>query len=72
MIYSGTALSVELLPSGTAHLIFDLTGSSVNKFNQKTLSELQAALTELSSARVDGLIFSSAKSAFIVGADITE
>lgn len=72
MMYSGTALSVELLPSGIAHLMFDLTDSSVNKFNQQTLSELQSAVTLLRTAEVDGLIFSSAKSAFIVGADITE
>ena len=72
MIYSGKALSVDILPSGTAHLIFDLEGSSVNKFNQHTLRELQQAVTVLESAEVRGVIFSSAKSTFIVGADITE
>lgn len=72
MIYSGKALSVLLLPSGTAHLVFDLNSSSVNKFNQATLLELQDAVEAVRESPARGLIFSSAKSTFIVGADITE
>lgn len=72
MIYSGKALSVDVLPSGAANLVFDLEGSSVNKFNQLTLRELQEAVAALQDAEVTGVIFSSAKPAFIVGADITE
>ena len=72
MIYSGKALSVEVLRSGAANLIFDLEGSSVNKFNQETLRELQEAVAALKSIEVAGVIFSSAKPAFIVGADIAE
>lgn len=72
MIFSGTALRVEELPSGIAHLIFDLEASSVNKFNQLTLTELGDAVSALASSGVKGAIFSSAKSSFIVGADITE
>lgn len=72
MIYSGKALSVDVLPSGIANLVFDLEGSSVNKFNEETLRELQQAIAALQTAGVPGLILSSAKSTFIVGADITE
>ena len=72
MIYTGKALSVDLLPSGTAHLVFDLEGSSVNKFNQQALRGLQEAAEVLKSADIKGVIFSSAKPTFIVGADITE
>ena len=72
MIYQGKALAVDLLPSRVAHLVFDLEGSSVNKFNQQTLEELQAAVAKLQNTNIKGVIFSSAKSAFIVGADITE
>jgi len=72
MIYSGKALSVDVLPSGAARLVFDLEDSSVNKFNQLTLRELQEAVAALAEADVTGVIFSSAKPAFIVGADITE
>ena len=72
MIYSGQALSVDVLPSGIASLVFDLEGSSVNKFNKATLQELQQAVVALQKADVPGLVLSSAKKAFIVGADITE
>ena len=38
MIYQGNALAVDLLPSRVAHLVFDLKGSSVNKFNQPLIN----------------------------------
>ena len=72
MIFQGSALSVELLPSGVAKLQFDLTGSSVNKFNRHTLEELRNAVELLAKSDAKGLVFTSAKSGFIVGADITE
>lgn len=72
MSYTGKALSVEVLASGIAHLIFDLQDSSVNKFNQATLKELQEVVKHLQTSNAKGLIISSAKSTFIVGADITE
>lgn len=72
MMYSGKALKVEMLPSGAANLVFDLEGSSVNKFNQATLKELREVVALLQGSNVSGLIVSSAKPAFIVGADITE
>ncbi len=72
MKYSGKTLRVEVLSSGAANLIFDLSNSSVNKFNKLTLEELRDALTLLKEAELSGLIFSSAKQSFIVGADITE
>ncbi|MBL4821095.1 MAG: fatty acid oxidation complex subunit alpha FadB [Gammaproteobacteria bacterium] len=72
MIFTGTAITVTRLPSGIANLVFDLQGSSVNKLTQHTLMELKEAITAVGSADVTGLIFSSAKAGFIVGADITE
>ena len=72
MLFTGKALSVEVLPSGVANLKFDLEDSSVNKFNRLTLEELREAVSQLASADVKGLIFTSGKSSFIVGADITE
>ena len=72
MIFQGSALSVELLPSGVAKLQFDLTGASVNKFNRHTLEELRHAVELLAKSDAKGLVFTSAKSGFIVGADITE
>jgi len=72
MIFSGEVISVEALPSGFANLKFDLKDSSVNKLDRKTLMELQQAVTQLASNPVPGLVISSAKSGFIVGADIME
>ena len=57
MIYQGKALTVDLLPSRIAHLVFDLEGSSVNKFNQQTLEELQAAVAKLQNTNIEGVIF---------------
>jgi len=73
MIYSGSAISVASVGDGIAELKFDLAGESVNKLSQATLAEFDAATAEL--AKEDGLrgvIVTSGKSVFIVGADITE
>lgn len=72
MIYQGNSLTVKPRDNGLAELIFDLSGESVNKFNQATLNELKAATEVLASSDVTGLLITSAKDSFIVGADITE
>lgn len=72
MIFKGKALQVDRLPSGSARLDFNLRDSSVNKFNRLTLEELRTAVGEVAKSGVAGLVFSSSKPAFIVGADITE
>lgn len=72
MIFQGKSLQVDRLPSGIARLDFDLKDSSVNKFNRLTLEELRTAIAELAGSGVIGLVLSSSKPAFIVGADITE
>ena len=60
MIFQGSALSVELLPSGVAKLQFDLNESSVNKFNRHTLEELRNAVDLLAKSDAKGLVFTSA------------
>jgi len=73
MIFSGKAITVTLLDGGIAELNFDLDGDSVNKFNALTTTELGQAATALQSASgVKGLLVTSAKGVFIVGADISE
>ena len=73
MIYEGTAITVKPLQDGIVELNFDLQGESVNKFNQKTVEELGAAAEALKgNTSIKGMIVTSAKSVFIVGADITE
>ena len=72
-MYQGQALSLKLLESGLVELIFDLQGESVNKLNNLTLKELGEVVELLANAKdVKGLLITSAKPAFIVGADITE
>ncbi len=70
--YKGQAVSLTRLKPGIGHLCFDLQGSSVNKFNQATLDELRQVIALLADSGLQGLVCSSAKTTFIVGADITE
>lgn len=73
MIYEGKAITVKALESGIVELKFDLKGESVNKFNRLTLNELRQAVDAIKAdASVKGVIVSSGKDVFIVGADITE
>ena len=73
MIYEGKAITVKALEGGIVELNFDLKGESVNKFNRLTLNELRQAVDALKAdASVKGVIVTSAKDVFIVGADITE
>ncbi|SIQ59862.1 fatty acid oxidation complex subunit alpha FadB [Marinobacterium stanieri] len=72
-MYNGQAVSLKALESGLVELVLDLQGESVNKLNALTLNELGEVVKQLSEdASVTGLLISSAKPAFIVGADITE
>ena len=72
MIFEGKSLSVTLLDDGIADIVFDAEGS-VNKFDKQTIDEL-AEVTSLlaNNGDVKGALVRSAKSVFIVGADITE
>jgi 3-hydroxyacyl-CoA dehydrogenase/enoyl-CoA hydratase/3-hydroxybutyryl-CoA epimerase/enoyl-CoA isomerase len=73
MIYSGESLSVSKADNGVAYLIFDRKSGSVNKFDRLTVGELTAALKTLEGEQgITGLIISSAKGVFVVGADIGE
>lgn len=72
MIYQGDTLTVRYLESGIAELRFDAPGS-VNKLDRATLLSLGDAIAALQQEReLKGLILTSGKDAFIVGADITE
>ena len=73
MIYEGKAITVKKIEGEIAQLNFDLKGESVNKFNRLTIEELGAAAESLKNAKgIKGLIVTSTKDCFIVGADITE
>jgi 3-hydroxyacyl-CoA dehydrogenase/enoyl-CoA hydratase/3-hydroxybutyryl-CoA epimerase/enoyl-CoA isomerase len=73
MKYQGQAIECLPLDEGLAELRFDLKGDSVNKFNMATLNELREAADVLkNTAGIRGLLVTSAKDVFIVGADVTE
>jgi len=73
MIYSGSAISVTAVGDGIVELRIDLTGESVNKLDQATLRDFDAATRAIAKAEgVGGVIVTSGKGVFIVGADITE
>ncbi len=72
MIFEGKSLSVTLTDDSIAELVFDAQGS-VNKFDRQTVEELDKATQAIASTDgVKGVLVRSAKSTFIVGADITE
>lgn len=73
MKFEGQTLRVTSTDEGIATLTLDLQNSSVNKFGAQALTELDQVVTELKAdAKIKGLVISSAKDAFVVGADITE
>jgi len=72
-MFNGSAVSLTMLEGGIAELNFDLQGESVNKFNALTVKEFGEAVTLLDDAEdVNGLLVTSSKPVFIVGADISE
>lgn len=73
MLFEGQSLTVAEAQDGIYELRFDLNDSSVNKFNQATVKELGEAVKALQRKDgVKGLLLSSAKKSFFVGADIGE
>src|SRR5512141_1902795 len=73
MLYSGPAFSVNALGDGIVELKFDLAGESVNKLSKAALQDFDAATQAIAKdSSVKGVVVTSGKGVFIVGADITE
>jgi 3-hydroxyacyl-CoA dehydrogenase/enoyl-CoA hydratase/3-hydroxybutyryl-CoA epimerase/enoyl-CoA isomerase len=73
MIYQSDAITLSRHEGGILELQFDLQGESVNKFNRATVESLTEALDAIEAEQdVRGLLVTSGKGVFIVGADITE
>jgi 3-hydroxyacyl-CoA dehydrogenase/enoyl-CoA hydratase/3-hydroxybutyryl-CoA epimerase/enoyl-CoA isomerase len=73
MLHSGPAFSAAALGDGIVELKFDLAGESVNKLNQAAIRDFDAATRAIANdGSVRGVIVTSGKPVFIVGADITE
>ena len=72
-MFEGQSIRCSKLPDGIVELRFDLQGDSVNKFNRATLAELGKVLALIKGEPdVKGLLVTSGKDCFIVGADVTE
>ncbi|MFK8018050.1 MAG: fatty acid oxidation complex subunit alpha FadB [Gammaproteobacteria bacterium] len=72
-MYQGQSIRCERLDGDIAELCFDRQGESINKFDRQTLGELaEVGKTLAADDSIKGLIVTSAKSGFIVGADIHE
>lgn len=73
MVYQGKSVSVQMLDDGIAELCFNASAESVNKFDVATVNELSEAITALEQCEpLKGVVATSGKGVFIVGADITE
>lgn len=73
-MFQGQSLRVVALPhDGVYELVFDRAGEAINKFDDRTVAELKEAVAQLKQVPdLRGVLVSSTKDVFIVGADITE
>src|SRR6476646_3203145 len=72
-MFQGQSIRVTRLPGDLAELCFDRQGEPLNKFDARTVNELGEAGAALAKdGKLKGLLVTSAKDVFIVGADITE
>jgi 3-hydroxyacyl-CoA dehydrogenase / enoyl-CoA hydratase / 3-hydroxybutyryl-CoA epimerase / enoyl-CoA isomerase len=73
MLHSGPAFSATPLGDGIVELKFDLAGESVNKLSAAAIRDFDAATQAIAAdPSVKGVVVTSGKQVFIVGADITE
>ena len=73
MPMQGQFIQVKTIEAGIFVVEFDREDEAINKFDQATLAELKQAVSVLEQTDgLQGVIFTSARDVFIVGADITE
>ncbi|MEL7450585.1 MAG: fatty acid oxidation complex subunit alpha FadB [Pseudomonadota bacterium] len=72
-MYEGQSIRCAKLAGDVAELCFDRQDAPINKFDRQTLTEMADAAKALAAdGSIKGLIVTSAKDGFIVGADIHE
>ena len=73
MIFQGACLGAHLGQDGIVEICFDRAGSPVNKLDRLSIAELGAATAAIRATEgARGVLMTSRKEAFIVGADIFE
>jgi 3-hydroxyacyl-CoA dehydrogenase/enoyl-CoA hydratase/3-hydroxybutyryl-CoA epimerase/enoyl-CoA isomerase len=72
-IYQGSCVRVQAIEDGFVELCFDRQGDAINKLDRQTMTQLAEAVAAIAATKsLRGVLISSAKDVFIVGADITE
>ena len=67
-MFQGESIRVSALEEGFVELCFDRKDDAINKFDKRTVSELQQAITAASAHEgLRGVLITSAKQSFIVG-----
>lgn len=70
-MFQGESIRVSALAGGFAEVCFDRKEDAINKFDKRTVSELLQAIAAISAREgLRGVLITSAKQSFIVGADI--
>lgn len=73
VVFQGRSLWVRWIEGHLAELCFDRQGESTNKFDRVTVEELSQAAEHIAALPgLRGVLISSAKDVFVVGADINE
>ena len=73
MKFEGQSFQCTMLDGGIVEVCLNLQGESVNKFNKPTLTELAEVIRLIQGdAAVKGMLLTSGKDFFVVGADVTE
>ena len=73
MLFDGNAIKLNSLDDGLVELTFDLQGESVNKFCKAMFADLEKVVDILEQDKsIKGMLATSAKNVFFVGADIAE
>jgi len=72
-MFQGQSIRVTAVDGDFAELCFDRQGDAINKLDNRTVSEMaEAAAIIASDRKIKGVLITSAKDVFIVGADILE
>ncbi|MDB5899704.1 MAG: fadB [Ramlibacter sp.] len=72
-MYQGKSIRVSAIGDGFVELCFDRAEEPINKFDARTVAELKEAVAVIAaSPGLRGVLATSAKEVFVVGADITE
>lgn len=72
-MFQGNCIKLQRIEEGFVELCFDRNEDAINKFDERTLDELAQAVALIAAdGTITGVLITSAKNVFVVGADINE